>query len=669
MAKLRLSPVSRSVPLRATATPPPQAAALKKPPMSKQAKPTTVGRRAKPPKAVPVVPDPSLAALPALPVRTGNGSRFTRLAKASFSDGAWAMPNDLPNARTISNLVVAGDGVKANQEGLSGMMYAWGQFIDHDLTLTLSDNKTAIPIAVPGDDPVLSGSIAMSRVQIDPLTGQPGSPAVAINHVTGWLDGSMVYGSDATTMAGLRDANGYLRTSAGGNLPVAAGVFEAGDIRAQENPDLTALHALFVREHNRLVDQLKGDHPLWSGDQLFEQARRIVIAEIARITYQEFLPHLLGNGAITPYNGYHASVDASLSVEFSGAAFRFGHSIVSNELAKINEQGQTVGTALALKDAFFQSAEAFKADGGADALLRHLGADLANALDVHLVDDLRNFLAVPGASFDLAAINIQRGRDLGLASLNDTRTALGLQAYTSFSQITSDAATAEALRSAYGTVDKVELWIGGLAENHLQGAMVGQTFGAIIGRQFQALRDGDPYWYQNQELDRSTRRQIESTTLSQLILRNTDTQHIQDDVFVYSERRAGQLAGAAIENPDAPQLVVGGGDGDALIGGRVNDLLVAGSGRQTMTGGLGADRFIIGYRPTAAVPLQATITDFRPGVDRLQFEGLSSTPGVAAPIQVQAGPLSTVLTFAGGSVELQGVGFGQWRPADLVVLA
>ena len=605
------------------------------------------------------------AASTTLPLRTGEGSRFTRLAPAAFSDGRWAMPLGLPNARTISNLVVAGEGVKANAEGLSGMMYAWGQFIDHDLTLTEADKITSIAIDVPAGDSVLSGRIPMTRVQIDPLTGQEGRPAVALNHVTGWLDGSMVYGSDAETMASLRDANGHLLTSEGDNLPIRAGLFQAGDSRAQENPDLTALQVLFVREHNRLVDQFKTLHPQWSGDQLFEQARRVVVAEIARITYSEFLPHLLGNRAIRPYRGYDAKVDASLSIEFSGAAFRFGHSIVSNVLEKINEQGQPMGPSLSLKDAFFQSTDAFADQGGADALLRHLAADLANELDVHLVDDLRNFLAVPGASMDLAAINIQRGRDLGLASLNDTRKALGLRPYGSFDEISSDRATVNALKSAYGTVDKVELWIGGLAESHLKGAMVGQTFAAIIGRQFESLRAGDPYWYQNQDFDAATLKQIESTTLSKLILRNTDTQHMQADAFVFSERRGGQVSGAVMEHADAPQLVVGSADGDVITGGNANDLLVAGSGHQTLTGGRGADRFVFTRLVAGQPPLDAVITDFVPGQDRLRFEGFKLLSAGIPPVQIGGDELSTVLSFEGGRVTLMGVSSQRFSPADV----
>ena len=254
-----------------------------------------------------------------------------------------------------------------------------------------------------------------------------------------------------------------------------------------------------------VISRLQQAHPNWTDEQLYQQARAVVTAEIARITYNEFLHHLLGKGTIAPYKGYRSNADARLSEEFAGAAFRFGHSIVSTNLEKISETGDTLGTPISLRDAFFQAPENFVADGGADGLSRHLAADRSNALDVHIVDDLRNFLFGAGSGLDLAAINIQRGRDLGLGSLNDTRRALGLAAYRSFEQITSDPSTRASLKAAYGTVDRVELWIGGLAEDHVNGGMVGQTFSAIISQQFQNLR-------------------------------NTDTQHLQDDAFVYTQR-------------------------------------------------------------------------------------------------------------------------------------
>ena len=590
------------------------------------------------------------------------GADFSRLGPAHFSDGISALRSDLPNARTISNVVVDGNGATANKEGLSGMMYAWGQFIDHDINLTLSDGVNHIDISVPSGDPVLSGSISMTRSVIDPLTGVAGKPAATTNNVTGWLDGSMVYGSNATIAASLRDANGYLLTSAGNNLPIVNGAFVAGDIRVQENPDLTALQTLFLREHNRQVDKLKLAHPDWSGNQLYDQARAIVSAEIARITYNEFLPHLLGNNAIKAYQGYKPGVDARLSEEFAGAAFRFGHSIVSANLEKTDEQGNEIGTAVTLKDAFFQAPADFITNDGADGLLRHLSGDLSNALDVHIVDDLRNFLFGPSAGMDLAAINIQRGRDLGLGTLNETRQALGLKAYTSFEAITSDATTAAALKTAYGDVNKVELWIGGLAENHLAGAMVGQTFDLIISKQFEALRDGDRLWYQNQGFDGATLQEIESTTLSSLILKDTNTQHIQADAFVYYERRSGQSGGGVMQDSLAPQLVVGSNGGDTLIGGSKNDLLVAGTGRQLLTGGAGSDTFIF-----AKTGINAEISDFQVGFDRLQFESLGQPCGPGG-LQITNENGHAALLFGGDKISLLGVSVNQFRPSDVSFL-
>lgn len=586
------------------------------------------------------------------------GADYSRLGRARFADGVSSLRTDLPNARTVSNLVVDGNAEVPNTEGLSGMMYAWGQFIDHDINLTLSDEVTHIDIAVPAGDATLSGSIPLTRAVVNPSTGVDGKPATAVNNVTGWLDASMVYGSDAATAASLRGADGRLLTSEGNNLPVVDGAYAAGDIRAQENPDLTALHTLFLREHNRQVDLLAAAHPDWTGDQLYDQARAIVTAEIARITYNEFLPHLLGANAIKPYQGYRANVDARLSEEFAGAAFRLGHSIVSANLEKTDEQGNLIGTPVTLKDAFFQDTADFAADSGADGLLRHLTNDLSNALDVHIVDDLRNFLFGPAAGLDLAAINLQRGRDLGLGTLNETRQALGLKPYKTFSQITSDAATAAALEAAYGSIDKVELWIGGLAEDHLPGAMVGQTFGVIVARQFQNLRDGDRFWYQIQGFDPATLREIESTTLSSLILKNTGTKHMQGDAFVFYERRSGQAGGAVMENPNSPQLVVGSNGGDTLVGGTKGDLLVAGTGRQTMTGAAGGDTFVI-----SGTGIDAVITDFKAGQDRLQFENLGKS---GLRISSQNG--NTVISLGGSTVTLVGVSAAKFRQGDAILL-
>jgi Ca2+-binding RTX toxin-like protein len=171
------------------------------------------------------------------------------------------------------------------------------------------------------------------------------------------------------------------------------------------------------------------------------------------------------------------------------------------------------------------------------------------------------------------------------------------------------------LRAAFGSVDLVDLWTGGLSEHHAPGALVGPTFGRIIALQFESLRDGDRLWYENQGFDGETLREIGHTTLADIIRRNTDTVNIQDDVFVFYSRHSGVAEGVETENPDARQLVIGADGMDALVGGPDDDYLFAGRGSQIMTGGAGADRFVVG------AGTEAIITDFTPGEDRVEIVG------------------------------------------------
>jgi peroxidase len=340
-----------------------------------------------------------------------------------------------------------------------------------------------------------------------------------------------------------------------------------------------------------------------------------------QLTYNEFLPHLLGADAIQPYHGYDPSVDARITEEFAGAAFRFGHSIVSDEISAISNLGEFTSEQT-LAGSFFEDTATFNATG-ADGLLRHLAGDLANLLDAHLVDGLRNLLFDPPAGIDLAAINIQRGHDLGLGTLNQTRAALGLAPYTSFDQLSSDPETAAAFKQAYGSINAVDLWAGGLAEDHAEGAIIGPTFGKIIGDQFTALRDGDRFYFENQKFDSQTLKEIKSTTLSDLILRDTDTTAMQSDAFVATERHSGTLGGVDPTGAEAAdgmaQLVVGSPGTDSLTGGDLDDTLVAAAGHMTMWGGDGADTFVFNLDYLKGQNNTATITDFDPNLDRLQI--------------------------------------------------
>jgi len=408
-----------------------------------------------------------------------------------------------------------------------------------------------VPAGDPFFDPFATGTqlIPLSRSLWSPTTGTgPGNPRQQVNQITAFIDACNVYGSDPARAAALRanDGTGRLATSTGGLLPFNTaglpnaggpdpGLFLAGDVRANEQAALTAMHTLFVREHNRLADAMRLRHQGWDGDRIYRRARRIVGALIQKITYDEFLPVLLEPGALAPYTGYDPGVDPRIANLFSTAAYRFGHSMLSPTLLRLGADGQPIAEGhLALRDAFFAPFR-ITDEGGIDPLLRGLAAQVAQDVDVFVVDDVRNFLFGPPGSggFDLPALNIQRGRDHGLPSYNDAREALGLARRASFAEVTSDPAVQARLASVYANVDEMDAWTGGLAENAVPGALVGELVSTVLVEQFEALRDGDRFWYQGPfGLHGRERRLVERTTLADLIRRNTAIgAELPDDPF------------------------------------------------------------------------------------------------------------------------------------------
>lgn len=475
------------------------------------------------------------------------GTDYIRVAPASYGDGISTPAGaDRPGARAISNAVSDQQGQSTVSDRLmSAMVYAWGQFIDHDLDLTLTGTSESLPIPVPvGDasfDPASAGAqvIPMKRSTFDPVTGAT-TARQQVNSISAWLDGSMIYGSDAATAVSLRTMQGgLLKTSAGNLLPTdSRGNFLAGDIRVGENPELTSLQTLFVREHNRVAARIASANPGWNDEQVYQGARARVIAEVQVVTYREWLPALLGQNPLSPYAGYKPGVNPSISNEFATAGFRFGHSIVGADIEFLDNNGNEVAEPVSLAQAFFNPT--IVRNLGIDPVLKYLASDPSQEVDLKVVDELRNFLfGAPGqGGLDLASLNIQRGRDHGLADYNATRAAYGLSRVTDFAQITPDAALQGKLRDLYGSVDKIDLWVGVLAEGHLQGASVGPTSRAIIADQFTRLRDGDRFWYQNLFRGRDLQA-LENTTLADIISANTASTNLQRQVFFFRPEISG----------------------------------------------------------------------------------------------------------------------------------
>lgn len=492
---------------------------------------------------------------PAVEEMGATHTQLLRLVPSAYADGVASLAGpDRPNPRAISNAVSAQSESMPNPLGLSDYLWQWGQFVDHDIDLTdgvapPEPANITIPLGDPYFDPQSTGTVemALNRSIYAPETGDSvDNPRQQLNEITAWIDASNVYGSDPERAAALRtlDGTGQLRTSAGALLPFntaglpnaggsSSALFLAGDVRANEQVGLTAMHTLFVREHNRIARNLAARRPELSGDALYERARRLVGAEIQVITYREFLPALLGPGALPPYPGYRPEVDARIANEFSTAAYRFGHSALSPTLLRLDAAGEEVAEGhLALRDAFFAPQRLID-EGGIEPVLRGLASQVCQSVDPLVIDDVRNFLfGPPGAGgFDLASLNIQRGRDHGLPSYNAVRRALGLRPARNFGDISSRPEIRRRLRAAYDTVEDIDLWVGGLAEDPLPGAMVGELVGVILKDQFEALRDGDRFWYQR-VLSRQEQRQVEGTRLADIIRRNTSIgDEIPDDVF------------------------------------------------------------------------------------------------------------------------------------------
>lgn len=450
----------------------------------------------------------------------------------------------LPNPREVSNAVSAQTGNTANSKGLSDMFWLWGQFLDHDITLVETDTSQSANISIPqGDayfDPQGTGTATMPFSRSISVTDANGQNQ-QVNSITAFIDGSNVYGSDETTANNLRShEGGQLIMSESNLMPEdGSGQYMAGDVRANENVGLTSMHTLWVREHNRIATELATQHPGWDDEKLYQEARSINVAQMQAITYNEFLPALLGEDAIPEYTGYKSNVNPTISNEFAGAIYRLGHTMLSPNLLRLDESGQEIPEGkLALRDAFFQPQVI--AETGIESLLRGFAAQTAQAVDPMIVDDVRNFLfGPPGAGgFDLAALNIQRGRDHGLPGYNDAREALGLSRIESFDDPIWRDGVGEKLAQVYDSPDDVDLWVAGLAEKETGNSLVGELSTTILTDQFTRLRDGDQFWYENQFSGKQLQ-ELNSLKLSDVIKRNTDIQNIQTNVMVASNVHLG----------------------------------------------------------------------------------------------------------------------------------
>ena len=318
-------------------------------------------------------------------------------------------------------------------------------------------------------------------------------------------------------------------------------------------------------------------------------------------------------------------------------------------------------------------------EGGLEPVFRGLAKDQAQKFDEQIVDDVRNFLVGEGdglVGLDLASLNIQRGRDHGLPKYNDARELMGLERYDDFSDVNSDVAVQEKLASVYDSVDDIDVWPGAIAEEDLEDGMVGELLNAILVDQFARSRDGDRFWYENR-LDEETLAEVKDTKLSDIILRNTDIEYLQEDVLLAHERIGNGTGPGELKGSDKADLLVGGTEADSLYGGDAgdtmngddghdvlygedgDDVLDGGAGHDTLTGGDGADHFVFkgswGYD---------TITDFEDGIDTIKIES-EAAPGYEYLSITYVGDNAEIYTADSGIV-VQNVGEGTINEEDIL---
>nr|KAG5700809.1 hypothetical protein BaRGS_035012 [Batillaria attramentaria] len=354
----------------------------------------------------------------------------------------------LPSPRLISSLLMATPHI-TNDDLHTHMLMQWGQFLDHDLDLSPQ-------------------AISFSRF----------SDGTRCNETLG---GNRLLPFDDSTLA---HADCQIEPTKR-HVPC----FRAGDHRANEQLALTTMHTLWMRTHNQIATTLLQLNNHWDGNKVYHEARKIVGAIMQHITYQHWLPKIIGPKGLAmmgPYQGYNASVNPSIVNEFATAAFRFGHSLVQPVIFRLNESFQELPEGnLPLHRAFFAPYRLLE-EGGIDPLLRGLFGAAAKK-------------RMPGEFFN--------------------------------------AELTEKLFVMANAIDNIDLFIGGMSETPVEGAKIGPTFICIISGQFQRLRDGDRFYYENPGVFTPEQLiEIKRTSLAQIICQSADNiDRVQPDVFLRVE--------------------------------------------------------------------------------------------------------------------------------------
>jgi hypothetical protein len=420
-----------------------------------------------------------------------------------------------PNPREISRTLFTRDGPMKEVPFLNMLAACWIQFMNSDWInhgeIYFDD---VIEVPLPEDDPARKRyrqeKMSIGKTQADPTRLPKGEPAAqsAINEVTHWWDGSQIYGSDQATQNRLRSfVGGKLRLNEDGTLPLDRKGLEETGFNRNWWVGQSMLHTLFANEHNAICDHLQDTYPEWDDNQIFNVARLINAAVMAKIHTVEWTPAILPNPAL----------DAGLKANWYGLLtnlLRRGKGVKT--VADINvhnpELGGVVGNPIKKHGQGFGLTEEFveiyrlhsllpetlslrrrsapediehlrfpasRQSGSAKITSRYSMSDLLFSFGTQhpgqlVLNNYPRFmqeLSIPGNPFfDMGTVDIVRARERGIPRYNEFRRQLCLNPIRTFLDLTDDAELVQKLKSVYGSdhdaVERLDLLVGTLAEGH-----------------------------------------------------------------------------------------------------------------------------------------------------------------------------------------------------------
>ncbi|XP_046580914.1 peroxidasin-like isoform X2 [Haliotis rubra] len=381
--------------------------------------------------------------------------KLLRILSPQYDDGLGrprhyrGMTSALPSTREVSSACHPSDNTATRDLEFSNMAMQWGQFLDHDITGTPEANKTkdccadhqmnathpdyytggeCYPIHIMPNDRHFRYSCMEFRRS---MPAEQYERREQMNIITAYIDASHIYGSSVMEMTESRTFQGGLLKTGENDLLLrnttikrpclksdSNSCFFSGDVRVNEFPPLTSLHTVFHREHNRIARSFAVINPHWDDESLFQETRKIIAAAMQVISYEEYLPIVLGRRGMrrydldTPYR-YNPNVNPEIINSFATAAYRFGHSMIDRTHKTLRNPREKID------QMFFRPSFNLNQNGkGMDSLIEGIIQSPCQKSDrfftLGVTDHLFQDFPTTGISFDLAARNIQRGRDHGL---------------------------------------------------------------------------------------------------------------------------------------------------------------------------------------------------------------------------------------------------------------